>query len=296
MCSIDDLATIQKIIFRCVSDISYVIRCSYLIESASATESNNNTDKTKNLDLKCNEIIKKNLNECSLIRAFTSEKDENMINVNDKGKYLLSYDPLDGLSNIKSNITVRTIFCIFEYNNNTIINGYNIVMSGYSLYGGSTQLVICKYGKVNMYNLNPQNDNWMLLNNELLIEDMGSIYSINESNKYIYNSKINNYIDYLIKKNYTTRWIGWLVADFHRILLNGGIVAYPSNKKNNNGKIRLLYEAYPLAYIMDSAGGKSSDGSVQLLKINFPWNNIHQKTPIFYGSYYEMNKLNDFLK
>ena len=118
------------------------------------------------------------------------------------------------------------------------------------------------------------------------MKDKGNIYAINESNKHDYNFKINNYIDNLINDNYSARWVASLVADVHRTLIKSGVVMYPGNKKNPNGKIRLLYEAYPMAYIIEKAEGMSSDGKQSLLTLDFPWEDIHKKVPIFYGSEY----------
>ena len=293
---IHDLDLVEKEIFKSVSNISYCIRNSNPIDLSSIVGIDNSCgDKVKELDIKCNDIMKDNLSNCSLVKCIGSEEEEKLIEVNKSGKYLVSFYPLDGSSNIDANITVGTIFCVFEYNNNnTIIDGSNIVMSGYSLYGGCTQLIICKHNKVLIYGLDPTNDNWIILNDNFKMSNKGTIYSVNESNKYIYNNKINNYIDDLIINNYTSRWVGSLVADFHRTLIKSGVVFYPSNKKNKTGRIRLLYEAYPLAYIIENAGGKSSDGKNSLLENKFPWFDIHKKVSIYYGSYYEMDKLKEF--
>ena len=154
-------------------------------------------------------------------------------------------------------------------------------MAGYSLYGGSTQLVVCKYGKVDIYNLDLLSDKWALIFTNYKMKDNGNIYSINESYKNIYDNKYNEYIDSLIEENYNMRWVGSLVADFHRTLIKGGVILYPANKKNKKGKIRLVYEAYPLAYIIEKAEGMSFDGNVSsILNIPFP-KDIHQRTPIF---------------
>jgi fructose-1,6-bisphosphatase I len=123
------------------------------------------------------------------------------------------------------------------------------------------------------------------------MKDKGDIYSINESYKTIYDNKYNEFIDSLINEKYNMRWVGSLVADFHRTLIKGGIILYPANEKNNRGKIRLVYEAYPLAYIMEKAEGMSFEGSKgSILNIPFP-KDIHQRTPIFFGSEYEIFKL-----
>ena len=132
------------------------------------------------------------------------------------------------------------------------------------------QLVICKYGIIDIYNLDPLQDKWSLICNNFKMKEEGNIYSINESYKYLYDNKYNEFIDSLIKKSYNMRWVGSMVADFHRTLIKGGIILYPGNIKNKNGKIRILYEAYPFAYIIEKAGGFSNDGEKSILKIDFP--------------------------
>ena len=199
--------------------------------------------------------------------------------VNNNGKYLVSYDPLDGSSNIDSNISVGTIFCVFKYDKNeSIKNGKNIVLSGYCIYGPSTIMVIADKNEVKMYKYNKK---WNLININLLPEK-GKIYAINESNKYKYKNHINKYINRLIENNYTARWVGSLVADVHRTLIKGGVVIYPSNISSPSGKIRLIYEAYPMAFIFEKLGGKSLCNDKSILLEEFPNNNIHKKVPIYY--------------
>jgi fructose-1,6-bisphosphatase I len=289
----DDLDTILSKVSKSIMEISYLVRKSSPLDLSSVLGNENPSgEQVKKLDIDSNNILKDNLSSVSTIKYLASEEDDNLIEVNKKGKYLVSFDPLDGSSNIDCNITVGTIFCVFEYNqNNKLINGGNIVMAGYSLYGGSTQLVVCKYGKVDIYNLDLLSDKWALIFTNYKMRDKGDIYSINESYKNIYDNKYNEYIDSLIEENYNMRWVGSLVADFHRTLIKGGVILYPSNKKNKKGKIRLVYEAYPLAYIIEKAEGMSFDGNVNsILNIPFP-KDIHQRTPIFFGSEYEIFKL-----
>merc|ERR1711966_42464 len=120
-----------------------------------------------------------------------------------------------------------------------------------------TQLIICKYGNIEIFNLDSIQDKWSIICNNFKMKDKGNIFSINESYKYIYDNKYNKFIDSLIEEQYNMRWVGSMVADFHRTLLKGGIILYPGNTKNKNGKIRILYEAYPLAYIIEKAEGIS---------------------------------------
>jgi len=288
----DDLDLILSKLSKSITEISYLIRKSSPLDLSSVLGSENPSgEQVKKLDIDSNNILKRNLSLVKSIKYLASEEDDEKIEINKDGKYLVSFDPLDGSSNIDCNITVGTIFCVFEYDNNKLIDGRNIVMAGYSLYGGSTQLVVCKYGKVDIFSLDEISDKWSMIFTNYKMKDQGNIYSINESYKTIYNSKYNEYIDSLIEEKYNMRWVGSLVADFHRTLIKGGVILYPGNKKNKKGKIRLVYEAYPLAYIIEKADGMSYDGNVNsILNIPFP-KDIHERTPIFFGSEYEIFKL-----
>lgn len=312
-----ELNTIFTAIKDGIRDIANLMRKSNPYQLSSHIGSNNiSGDKVKSLDIESNIIMKHYLAQCSCIRFLASEEDDNAILVNQKGSYFVSFDPLDGSSNIDSNITTGTIYCVFKYNNNNEIkNGRQIVMAGYSVYGGSTLIVnslndqvqflglIPEMNRVQLNDgsdrwvvLDPANDKWVVLNNDYKMKSNGNMYAINESNKYRYDSSINQYIGTLINNNYTARWVGSLVADVHRTIIKGGIVMYPQNTKNPNGRIRLLYEAYPMAYVMRGVGGLSYDGFANLLDADFPLeNNIHMKTPIYFGSEQEMQLLFEFL-
>ena len=290
----DDLDIILSKICNSIQDISQIIRQTSPLDLSSVLgDENPSGEQVKKLDIDSNNILKSNLSTLSTVRHIASEEDDELLTVNKNGKYLVSFDPLDGSSNIDCNITVGTIFCVFEYHNNTIKNGKNIVMAGYSLYGGCTQLVVCKYGVADIYNFG-EDKLWHLIYPNFKMSNKGNMYSINESYKNIYSKKYNNYIQNLINENYTMRWVGALVADFNRTLIKSGVILYPENNKNKNGKIRLVYEAYPLAYIIENCGGMSSDGNKNILNKEFPCNNIHERTPIFFGSKYEILKLLEY--
>lgn len=240
-------------------------------------------DNVKHLDIVSNKLLINKFSNCSCIRNIGSEENEKLLETKFKdAPYLICFDPLDGSSNIDVNITIGTIFVVYQYDsNNKIKNGRNIVMAGYCLYGGATQLIIAQ-NDVYMYQL--FNNKFVEIKKNYKMNNKGNIYSINESKQNIWlNKNINNYIQTLKNNNYNMRWVGSLVADGHRTLLKGGFFCYPANNKDKNGKIRLLYEAYPFAYIFEKAGGKASDGIKDLLDVDFP-ENIHQKTPIILSS------------
>lgn len=281
---------IVSILEKSFIQISSLIRENNSLNLGNVTNNNNiSGDNVKRLDLQSNQILKENLSKCKQVRCIGSEEEPEFCYTDfTEAPYLVCYDPLDGSSNIDVNITTGTIFAVYQYQNNSIKNGRNLIMAGYCLYGGATQYVIAHQKKVSMFQYSEQNKNFVLINDEVKIKKKGNIYSINESNKYCWNDlKYQKIVNYFIRNNYTTRWVASLVADAHRTIIKGGFFSYPGNLKNPNGKIRLIYEAYPFAYIFELAGGKSSDGNICLLDIPFP-QKLHQKTPIVLGGEYEM--------
>jgi fructose-1,6-bisphosphatase I len=262
------------------------------------TLSNNNSgDDVKKLDLYANDILKNLFINCSLIRTIGSEEDELLYNTKFyDAPYMICFDPLDGSSNIDVNITTGTIFCIYKYNENNVINnGHDIIAAGYCLYGGATQYILAYNNKLSFNQYSFTQKKFNCINNDFKIKNNGNIYSINESNKHKWTDKrFLEFINICINENYSTRWVGSLVADAHRTIIKGGFFAYPANIKDTSGKIRLLYEAYPFAYIFKIAGGDSSNGEINILDIPFP-KNIHQKTPIILSSNYEINLFNNLI-
>lgn len=255
-------------------------------------EYNFSGDDVKQLDLMSNVILKTHLEKCPQLRCIGSEEDKELYYTKyTDAPYLICFDPLDGSSNIDVNITTGTIFAIYQYDNkNQITNGRNIIMSGYSLYGASTQYVFAYHNNISMYQYVPNKQKFVCVKNNIKLKNKGNIYSINEANKDIWcDNRFVPFIKWCIEENYTTRWIGSLVADAHRTLMKGGLFSYPGNKKYKNGKIRLLYEAYPFAHIFEVAGGFGSNGEEHLLDVAFP-KNIHQKTPIILSSNGEFTK------
>ena len=254
---------------------------------------NQSGDEVKKLDLISNDILKNKLKDLKNVRIIGSEEEDNLFYTENKeGRFMVCYDPLDGSSNIDINVTVGTIFAIYDLDKK-LVDGNNIVCAGYCLYGSSTQFVIAQEN-IKMYML--KNNNFELIKSDLQIKEKGNIYSFNESNKYKwFGNHDNMLIMHLLDNNYSSRWIGSMVTDCHRTLIKGGIFAYPSNAKDINGKIRLLYEAYPFAFIFKIAGGKSSNGNISILDIPFP-ENIHQKTAVYLGSKYEINLLDSLVR
>jgi len=283
----NSLDKIEKVFFDNCLKISNLLKTTNLIDLGKEICLNASGDNMKKLDYDSDKLLYNSLKKLECVKTIVSEEIKDMKLVNQNGKYLVGYDPLDGSSNIDSNVSVGTIFSVFEYDETGFIkNGKNIVLAGYCIYGPSTIMVIADKQNVRLYQYN---NKWNLINIKLLPEK-GKIYAINESNKYKYDLKINNYIDKLIKKKYTARWVGSLVADVHRTLIKGGVIIYPSNESSPSGKIRLIYEAYPIAFIFENLGGKSLSYDKSILDEEFPYNNIHKKVPIYYFGKKEYEK------
>lgn len=290
---------ILDIVKKCCIEISILIRQGDSISGLSKDMhvTNKTGDEVKKLDLMANEILKEHLLECEYVYAIGSEEEPDLIQSEyADAKYLVCFDPLDGSSNIDVNITVGTIFAIYKYSSNREIkSGRDIVMAGYCLYGGSTQFIVSDSfsQQTKMYSL-LRDEDFVLMEPNLNIPERGKIYSVNESNKHIFlDMRINILIKWLIKEGRTARWVGSLVADAHRTLIKGGFFAYPGNWNHPKGKLRLLYEVYPFAFIFDMAGGCSSAAKDDqcILDIPFPKDNIHLKTPAYLSSPEEMNML-----
>jgi len=249
-------------------------------------ERNLSGDDVKHVDIVSNNILLNNLEKCSLIRAIGSEEEDELYLTQYKNApYLVCYDPLDGSSNVDVNITTGTIFALYKYEDNgTISNGHNIVMSGYCLYGGCTQYILARENILSMHQYSPIDKHFICINEDMKIKSKGNIYSLNESNKHTWlDNRYVKCIDTFIKKGYNSRNVGSLVADGHRTIIKGGFFAYPANKKNTSGKIRLLYEAYPFAHTFETGGGVATNGEMRLLDIPYP-DKLHQKTPIVLSS------------
>jgi fructose-1,6-bisphosphatase I len=215
-------------------------------------------------------------------------------------------DPLDGSSNIDVNVSVGTIFSI--YRRVTPIGtpatiedflqaGNNQVAAGYIIYGTSTMLVYTTGRGVNGFTLNPALGSWYLSHPDMKFPETGKIYSINEGNYVHFPQGVKDYIKYCQEEKedrpYTSRYIGSMVSDVHRNMIKGGIFIYPKSSKATNGKLRLLYECNPMAFIVEQAGGKATDGFRRILEIKPT--ELHQRTPIFCGSTKMVEKAEEFM-
>jgi fructose-1,6-bisphosphatase I len=246
--------------------------------------------------------------ECCLIG---SEEHEEAIplktGAEGSGKYIVLLDPLDGSSNIDVNVSIGTIFSIYRAPDGVsdpsmeeaLQAGVNQVAAGYVIYGSSTMLVYTTGNGVNGFTLDPSIGEFILSHPSMKIPRRGKIYSINEGNYNSWELGLKKYIKWLQQEDptsnrpYTARYIGSLVADFHRNLLKGGIYIYPANKRSPTGKIRLMYEANPMAFLVEQAGGLAIDGHGRIMEISPE--TLHQRTPIYIGSPDMVTTANEFL-
>jgi len=263
-------------------------------------EINVHGEEVKKLDEFANEIFKHVLLKSGIVAAIASEEEDEVV-ISPPGRYIVVYDPLDGSSNIEVNVSIGTIFGIYRNNSGENVSikdflrsGRELVAAGYLIYGSSTMLVYTTGQGVHGFTLDPSIGEFILSHYDIKIPEEGKIYSINEAYESRWDDKMKSFIKNLKENGKTLRYIGSLVADFHRNLLKGGIFLYPADRKNPHGKLRLLYEAIPLAFIVEQAGGYASDGKGNILD-RIP-ESIHEKTPLFIGSRKEVEKLENFLK
>jgi len=212
-----------------------------------------------------------------------------------KGSYIVAIDPLDGSSNIDVNVGIGTIFSIYRRVNSGAIKPHDLlqdgnqqVAAGYVIYGSSTMLVYTTGNGVNGFTLDPFLGEFCLSHPDMMIPDQGRIYSVNEGNYNRFPESVKQYIRYCQEEDqptgrpYSSRYIGSLVADFHRNLIKGGIFIYPPMIGAPNGKLRLVYECNPMAMIIEQAGGEASDGQTRILDLEV--RGLHQRSPLFIGS------------
>ena len=251
------------------------------------------------------------MDHCGHLCVMASEESDGLMHIPDKypaGKYVLVYDPLDGSSNIDANVSIGSIFGIYRRVSpsghgtmeDCLQPGFKQVAAAYVIYGSSTIFVYCTGEGVHGFTLDPSVGEFLLSHEDMRIPRRGKTYSVNEGNSSKWDEGMKGYLSYLkmddkpTARPYSLRYVGSLVADFHRNLLHGGIFMYPRDRSHPEGKLRLLYESSPLAFIMEHAGGKASDGQRRILDI-VP-SSLHQKTPLFIGSEEDVKEAEDFLQ
>ena len=264
------------------------------------------------LDVYANEVFIKTLTKRNIVCGIASEEEDDFIAINSQdenhqNKYIVLIDPLDGSSNIDVNVSVGTIFSIYRRVTpvgtpvtikDFLQKGSEQVAAGYIVYGTSTMLVYTTGHGVNGFTLNPAIGSFYLSHPNMKFPENGNIYSVNEGNYLDFPLGIKKYIKYCQEeaedRPYTSRYIGSLVSDFHRNMIKGGIYIYPESSKNPNGKLRLLYECNPMAFIAEQASGKASDGFTRIMDIQPT--ELHQRVPFICGSKNMVEKAEEFMR
>ncbi len=277
-----------------------------------AGDTNIQGEDQQKLDVYANEVFINALTKRNIICGLASEEEDDFIAINsqdenNQNKYVLLTDPLDGSSNIDVNVSVGSIFSVFRRVTpvgtpvtieDFLQKGSEQVAAGYIIYGTSTMFVFTTGDGVNGFTLNPALGVFYLSHPEMQFPENGNIYSVNEGNYIHFPQGVKNYIKYCQEEEddrpYTSRYIGSLVSDFHRNMIKGGIYIYPKTSKSPKGKLRLLYECNPMAFIAEQANGRASDGFTQIMDIEPT--ELHQRVPFLCGSKNMVKKAEEFMR
>lgn len=291
-----ELRKIMDAIIASSIEIESILRLS-AFEGGTTDMTNFSGDNQKPLDILSNDIMIKNLSDTKCCSYLLSEENLNEIKILD-GNYMVAFDPLDGSSNIDCNVCVGTIFSIYQPSSSSTIlrPASEIEVAGYILYGPSTELVMTwrRNESVQHFTLNPVTKKFIYKQEVNLLGKNKKIYSINEGNASNWYQDIESYIHTSYKTGYyTQRYIGSMVADVHRTFMYGGMFAYPADKKNPKGKLRLVYECFPMAVLVEAANGKAIVGHFSRQNIlDVQPNSLHERTPILLGTADEIEKYN----
>lgn len=311
--STGELSRIINSIRLAAKVVNYKVNKAGLVDIVGAVgEQNVQGEDQQKLDVFANETFIQTLINREIVCGIASEENDDFITVSgaDKGnnnKYVVLMDPLDGSSNIDVNVSVGTIFSVYRRITpvgtpvsleDFLQPGVNQVAAGYVIYGTSTMLVYTTGDGVNGFTLNPAIGTFYLSHPKMQFAPDGNIYSINEGNYIHFPQGVKDYLKYCQKEEedrpYTSRYIGSLASDFHRNMIKGGIYIYPTSSKAPKGKLRLLYECNPMAFIAEQAGGKASDGFTRIMEIKPT--ELHERVPFFCGSKNMVTKAEEFMK
>ncbi|MHA7842020.1 MAG: class 1 fructose-bisphosphatase [Winogradskyella sp.] len=277
-----------------------------------AGDTNVQGEDQQKLDVYANEKFIQTMTNRNIVCGIASEEEDDFISINSQdenhqNKYVVLIDPLDGSSNIDVNVSVGTIFSVYRRVTpvgtpvkieDFLQKGINQVAAGYIIYGTSTMLVYTTGDGVNGFTLNPAIGSYYLSHPNMKFPENGQIYSVNEGNYIHFPKGIKDYIKYCQMEEgdrpYTSRYIGSLVSDFHRNMIKGGIYMYPKSSKASNGKLRLLYECNPMAFLAEQANGKASDGFNRIMEIEPT--ELHQRVPFICGSKNMVEKAEEFMR
>lgn len=292
-----EIAAVLRDIADACRSISYTLRRAALINALGLTGTTNvQGEEVQKLDEIADKSIINALQLGGNCIAYASEElNEPIIFDGARGDLSVTCDPLDGSSNLDVGASVGTIFGLLPLQleskpayKSFLQPGHKLVAAGYAVYGPSTILIIAANEAVHGYTFDPGRDEWFLTHENLICKPRGNVYSINEGYKHRWESGISKWIKWITEEDsrngrpHSLRYTGSFVADAHRTLIQGGIFAYPADKTSPTGKLRLSYEANPLAFIFDIAGGVAIDGNNRILEI-VP-TELHQRTPLIIGS------------
>jgi fructose-1,6-bisphosphatase I len=260
-------------------------------------ETNVQGERVQKLDEEANDTVMRILSRRKSCAAAASEEEETVrvLSSDPAARYLVVFDPLDGSSNIDVNISIGTIFGVLKKPHDRVATeadflrpGHELLAAGYVIYGSSTMLVLATDEGVHGFTYDPTVGEFFLSHEDIRVPERGNIYAVNEANHELWSEELKRWVAWLKKprddgkRGRTLRWVGTLVADAHRTLLRGGIFAYPPDSDHPAGRLRLLYEANPFAYIFEAAGGAASTGAQRILEVQ-P-SALHQRIPLALGS------------
>merc|ERR1711963_1030309 len=288
-----DLTQLLSSLQSAIKGVSTAVRRAGISQLfGAAGDTNVQGEEVKKLDVLANDLFINMLRSSYASCLLISEENENEIEVETErqGKYIVSFDPLDGSSNIDCLVSIGSIFAIFKKPHDgplapgdALQSGRQIVAAGYALYGSATMIVLSTGHGVNGFMLDPSIGEFVLTDPDMKVKSRGKIYSINEGYEERWGTAVKEYVKSKKQgKAYGGRYIGSMVADVHRTLKYGGIFMYPATADNPNGKLRVMYECMPMAYIMEQAGGLATTGEKPILDL-VP-KKLHERSPIFLGS------------
>lgn len=296
-----ELTTLLNALQTAIKSVSSAVRKAGMTNLFGLAKTQNATgDEVKRLDVLSNELFINMLRSSFTCYKMISEENEDImvIEADKAGKYFIAFDPLDGSSNIEASVSIGSIFAVYRHDKNSedLPSGNSIVAAGYALYGSATVIVLAVNNSVHCFMLDPAIGEFILTEPNIRMKPRGSIYSVNEGYHAKWDQAMKSYVEsrkYPKKpgaKAYSSRYVGSMVADMHRTFKYGGIFLYPSTTDAPNGKLRLLYECNPMAYIVEQAGGKAMAApGARILDIKPT--NIHQRTPIFIGSAEDVDEI-----
>lgn len=306
------LFQVFKALLSAGKEINTAINIAGLADISGALDSkNNHGEQQQKLDMVANDAFKSALLDCGQVAGLASEEEDSFVNfdhpASNGADYVVMIDPLDGSSNIDVCVPVGTIFAIYKRLDSSasaveledfLQSGVQQVAAGYILFGSSTMLVYSVGDGVHGFTYDPSKQEFFLSHEAMTLAKNGKIYAINESSEDHYSEAIQKFIasykNPVDAQPYTARYIGSLVADFHRSLIKGGVFAYPESKLHPNGKLRLLYECNPVAFLAEQAGGKSiSTFGTRILEL--PATELHQRVPFVVGSSEMVERLEQLL-